>query len=376
MNRTLHKKKIPLKFTGHISKEFFNSLIIFTSIIFILITITNFVEELFFLKEIKFDQNIYIYSFFFTMIKFPSMLINLFPFIFLFASIHFFVKIIRNNEYLTLKISGVSNLFIILVPSIFSFFLGVFLILVFSPIGSVMTKHYENTRKNITGNDNLIFVNENGVWIKETKNDKNVIIIRAEKFYKFKNTYNLKKISIFENDSDGKLLKTIIAESAEIINEYWILNNATSLNIDQGIKQKNNKLNFFSKIRIQELENFFSNPDTFSVWNIIGNINTFKERGYFGDELIIKFHKFISFPFLLFSTVILATVFTININQRYDNYIYSFFGVISGIVIYFLIDLSIAFGKTGRIPLSISVWAPIILILILCWFSLIRSNEN
>jgi lipopolysaccharide export LptBFGC system permease protein LptF len=82
------------------------------------------------------------------------------------------------------------------------------------------------------------------------------------------------------------------------------------------------------------------------------NIKKLNERGYSGDELKIKFHKYLSLPIYLFSMIILSNNFYINIKKNYSNFIYIFFGIILGIIIYFLNDLSIALGISGKIPLS------------------------
>lgn len=374
--KTSKKINFPFTFSFYLIVEFLKSLNIFVIIIFTLIFITNFVEEMLFLKDNKLENNIYLHTFFFTSIKSPSLILNLFPFIFLFSGIHFFIKLMRSNEYSSLKISGVSNSYIITIPALFSFFLSILIILIFTPISSQMIKFYEKEKKNITGNENLIFLNDNGIWLKEKNIDKELIIMQADGFNNIKENYFLKNLKIFKHNSSGSLVETFISENAEFKKNKILLKN---VNLYSGTNNKKNfykEIEFQTNIKFSELINLFSNSDTFSIWNILENLKILKARGYLGDELVIKLHKYISFPFLIFSIMIFSTIFTINLKREFDNYTYSFFGIISGIGIYFLLDLSIAFGKSDRIPLSVSVWAPIILILILSTISLIRSNET
>lgn len=370
------EKKFPKIFTIHLIKEFFFSLIIFSTIIFSLVIITNFVEELFFLRDANLKKNIYFYSFFFTLTKSLSIFLNLLPFVFLFSSIHFFVKILRNNEFSSLKISGISDTFIIIVPSFFAFFLGIIIILTLSPLGSVMSRYYENERNIISGNNNLIIVNDNGIWVKEEENDK-IIIFKADNLLKDSDKIVFNNISIFFFNKSGKLSKNILAKNSYVEEKFFLLKNVQIYSGDT-LNQKDNfdEYKLTTNIEIKKLKNIYSNVDTFSIWNINKYLNTIKSRGYYGEDLVIKFHKFISFPFLLFSTVILATVFTINLKKKYDNYTYAFLGVVSGMIIYFLIDLSVAMGKSDRIPLFLSVWLPIIMIVILSLISLLRHNEK
>lgn len=372
----MNKQNIPIIFTLHIIKEFLVSFGIFFFIILGLIIITNYVEELFFLKEINFQKNLYFYSLLYTLMKSGGLILNLFPYIFLFSSIHFFVKILKNNEYLSFKISGISNFFIILVPSLFSFFLSILIILLFSPIASEMTKYYENQKKIISGNDNLLIVNDEGIWIKEEKKNNEIVIFKSGKLKNENNEVILENIIIYIHEKSGILKKTLISEYAISKKNYFRLKNVNIFEAESNKKEKVSELNYETKINLQKLENFFSNPDTYSVWNIQQNLEILKLRGYSSDDLIIKLNKYLSFPFLVFSTVILSTLFTIYQKKDYSNNFYALFGIVSGIIIYFCTDLSIAFGKSGRVPLYLSVWMPSILILLISIFSLLRKNEE
>ena len=78
---------------------------------------------------------------------------------------------------------------------------------------------------------------------------------------------------------------------------------------------------------------------------------------------------------MLFAMIILSTFFTLKTGYQFNNFIYAFIGVLIGIIIYFLGDLSIAVGKSGKIPLSLSVWFPVILIITLSFFSLTKEKS-
>jgi len=132
---------------------------------------------------------------------------------------------------------------------------------------------------------------------------------------------------------------------------------------------------FKSSINLRELKNYFANSDIYSIWSINDQLRELRQRGYYGQELIIKFNKYLSLPFLLFCMIIISTIFTIKINYNLNNFVYIFFGVLSGILVYFLSDLSIALGKSGKIPIILSVWMPIILLMIYSIYSLLRNYD-
>lgn len=364
------RRYTPKMLTKYLIKEFTFSLFIFFLIFSSLIIFSSFIEEIIFFKNKDITNNFFLKIMTLTLIKSPTLILNFSPFIFLFSGIFFYVKFIRNNEISSMSISGFSNAFITLIPALYSFFIGIFIIIVLSPLTSELSKHYELEKNKYSNNDNLIIMSDTGIWIKEKKN-QNTYIIRADRIKKgdFSVLNNL-SIFIFDNQNfSGR----IDGKNAKITKNTWIIQKAKFLFNDKFEEIESYK--FESQIDLIKLKNFFDNADIFSIWNIFSKLKEIRERGYYGQEIIIKLNRYLSLPFLLFSMIVLSTVFTINTEQRSNNFMYAFYGVLSGIVIYFLGDLSIAIGKSGKIPLILSVWVPIIMIMIFSTYSLLRSNE-
>jgi len=368
------KKYLPKLLIKYLSYEFTKCFLIVLLVFLSISLLTNFVEELIFFKD-KQIESFLLSLIILTALKTINTLIESSIFIFLFTGIFFFVKFLKNNELNSIKLSGISNLLSILTPALLSFGIGLFIIFAITPISAEGIKFYEKYKRNYSRNDNLIVINDSGLWFME-KNDKNYKIIRADKivdndFSKFYNS------TIYTLDTDFNFLNRYDSKLVFINKKEWILENTKILSgNDNAQKKGENDYTLKSSIEINELKNLFTNANTISFWEILSSIKKLNDRGYSGDELKIKFHRYLSLPIYLFSMIILATVFTINIKKNYSNFIYVFFGIILGIVIYFLNDLSIALGIAGKMPLAISVWIPIFLILVISAINLIKINEN
>ena len=368
------KKYLPKTLIKYLSYEFTKCFLVVFIVFLSISLLTNFVEELIFFKD-KQIENFLISLIILTTLKTINTLIESSIFIFLFSGIFFFVKFLKNNELNSIKLSGISNLLSILTPALLSFAMGIFIIFAITPISAEGIKFYEKYKRNYTQNDNLIVINDSGLWFME-KNEENFKIIRADKivdndFSKFYNS------TIYTLDADFNFLNRYDSKLVFINKKEWILENTKLLNVNDNAQVKEEKdYTLNSSIDINELKNLFTNANTISFWEILNGIKKLNDRGYSGDELKIKFHKYLSLPIYLFSMIILATVFTINIKKNYSNFIYVFFGIILGIVIYFLNDLSIALGIAGKMPLAVSVWIPIFLIIVISTINLIKINEN
>ena len=365
------EKNTPKLLTKYLIKEFSISLFIFFIIFLMLILLVNYIEEIVYFREKEITNNFLIRVFLITLSKLPTMLIQISPFVFLFSSIFFYVKLNKNNETTSLNLSGLSNKFIVLVPGIFSFFLGIMIILLVTPISSNLFKYYETIKKKYSENDNLAIMSDTGIWLLEKKNNANYIIrtdkVTDDNFSKFQNVtiYEFSKRYQFNNRVDSK--------EVLVINNKWNFNAAKVTNKENEVLNKN--FTYESKINLNKLQNFFKNSSIYSIWNILDERQIIRERGYIAQEITIMFHKYLSLPFLLFAMVFLSKIFTLNINYKFNNFIYIFLGIIVGVTVYFLNDLSIAIGKSGKIPIVLSVWLPIIIILALSFSSLLFKDE-
>ena len=366
----MKKRYTPKTLIEYLLKEFTFSLLIFFIIFSTLIIFISFIEDLIFLRE-KNSLNFFFESAVLALLKTPTVIMTMSPFIFLFSGIFYFVRLMKNNEITPISLSGLSNIFITLVPSLFAFIFGIFLIIVISPFSSELLKQYETIKQKYTSNDNLIIMSSTGLWVKDRK-DNNSFIIRADKIDD-ENFNTLSNVTIYKFDNENTLIERIESKNAFIEKDKWKVIDALIITNDKEEKVK--KYDYYGNFNIEELKKFFINPNIFSVWNIYDQLLKIRDRGYFGQELIIAFHKYLSLPFLLFSMIVISTFFTLKINLKYNNFVYAFFGIIAGILIYFLLDLSIAIGKSGKIPLEMSIWVPILSIFAISILDLLKNNE-
>lgn len=369
------KRYTPIKLINYISKEFFHSLFIVFIVFLSLSLLINFVGEMTFFKDKKIEDATWMVTYL-TFYKTPNTLIELSIFIFLFAGILFFTKIKKNNEINTILLSGVPKTLPIISPAIISFFLGILIIFFLSPVSSNAIKLYEKTRSPYNNNSNLIVINNQGLWFMENlPNGFN--IIKADKILD-NNFQKIKNVTIYNLDNNFNFIKRIDSDNIYIKNKNWELEGAKILEVLDANNQnkKKNNFTFISTININDLKEYFSNSDTVSFWEIVNNIEILNLRGYSADELKIKFHKYLSLPIYLFGMILLSTIFTISINKDYNTLMYLFFGLIIGFILYFLNDLSIAIGLSNKLPLLVSVWSPVIVIIFLCTINLLRINEN
>ena len=354
----------------YLAKEFIK-IVINTSIIFFCLGfIMNIFEEINFFK----DFNVAITTpIILSLLFVPSLLNYFFPFVILLSGMWFFLTIKKTDELTSMNVSGMSNLSVIIIPSILSIILGIFCVTALNPITSLLVKKYETVKGNYEKEqDYLATVTVNGIWIKERGLKANYMI-RASHLEK----ENLMGVTIYEFDKDNNFTRRIEADSANITSLKWVLKNITVINSDGIMLTEPIKDPFyFSMYDIKKIKSLYSNLDTISFWDLEHEINLLKQRGYSTREMQVKLHRSLAFPFFLLSMVLLSSVFTLGTTFKENNWTYVFLTITASVVIFFFNDFSAALGKTDKLPIELSVWMPIAIIFIFSFVGIIHANQK
>ena len=354
----------------YLAKEFFKIVINTSLTFFCLGFVLNVFEEINFFKDLEVGITVPIIL---SALFVPSLLYNMFPFVILVSGIWFFLKIKKTDEIIALKVSGISNFKIIIIPSIVSIILGILLITVINPITSVLVKKYEIVKGAYEEDQEyLAAITVNGIWIKEKNLNKNNII-RSSNL----NNENLIRVTIYEFDKENNFIKRIEAKSANISSFNWILKDATILDADGNYLSSNiSELNYISIYDIKRIKSLYSNLDTISFWDLKNEIQLLEDRGYSTREMEAKFQRSFAFPFFLLSMVLLSGVFTLGMTFKENNWSYVFIAIITSVLIFYFNDFSAALGKTEKLPIVISVWMPIVIIFIFSGVGVIHANQK
>ena len=322
---------------NYLAREFLKVTINSSLVFFALGFFINLFEEINFFKD--FDVG-FIVPVMLSALFVPSMIYNMFPFVILLSGIWFFLKIRKTDEIIAMKVSGMSNFSVIMVPSVVAIILGIFFITLINPITSVLVKKYESIRGSYETQqfEYLATINTNGIWIKEKSYGKNYIIRAANL-----DNQNLIDLTIYEFDYSHDFIKRIDAKSADISSLNWKLKDAKIVNSDGIIISENiSHLPYQSKYDIKKIKSLYSNLDTISFWNLNNEIKLLEDRGYSTREMETKLQRSLAFPFFLLSMVLLSGVFTLGKRSKENNWTYVFTAIITSVLIFYFNDFSAA----------------------------------
>ena len=348
---------------GGFIKSFLNVFFVMMSLVFILNI----------LKEIEFFSNKDVnslYPIYLSIMSSPSIIFEMFPFIFLIGTQFFFIKLFNNDEINIFKYSGLKNIQIIKILSLVSFFIGILTITLFYSFSSNL-QHYYLQIKNQFSEDKLYLavINKNGLWIKDVVGNKTNIINSSKVNNNFlTNTF----ISTF--DKDFNLVESITSDKIDISKNEWLIYDATIFK--NNISQKIDLVKFRSNFDRKRIESLFSNLSSLSLLKLIDLKKNYESLNYSTVDVDMQIYKIATYPLFLVIMTILSSIIMLNTKKSNSKVIKIVIGLFFSVVIYYINNLFNVMGSTERIPLIVSVWTPIIFLTLVNLIMLININEK
>ena len=344
-------------------RSFINIFLIMMAMVLIL----NLLSELDFFKNIKLSIYFPIYLSFLNSF---SLIFEMFPFIFLISTQFFFINFFKNNELEVFKYSGLKNLTIIKILCIVTFFIGVLIVTVYYNFSSGLKNHYLNIKSKYTSDDKyLAVITNNGLWIKDKIDNKSLIVNSSKIEPNFLiDTY------ISEFDENFQIIRTIQSGKINILNNIWILENASIFINNQVTNHK--ILNINSNFNYKRIQSLYSNLTSLSIFELFELKKNYALLGYSTVEVEVQIQKLISYPIFFLLMTIFSSIVMFNSKNLKNTSIKISIGLFFSVVIYYINNFFYVLGNTERIPLIFSVWLPILIFTLINFTMLKNINEK
>ena len=334
---------------------------------FIIILITNILEQIEFFKNIDLS---FFYLFFLSLLNTPSVLFEILPFIFLLGTQVFFIHLIDKNELQVFKYSGLNNIKIIKILGLYSFILGIIMVIFFYNGSSILKNSYLLIKNNYSDdNKYLAVITENGLWIKDEIND-NINIINARQV----NNEFLLNVSITKFNKDFDLVEVLQSERVDITSKKWKIFNPITL---KGNSQSTlNELILHSNFDLQKINSLFSNLSSLSIIDLITLRKSYMSLNYSVTDINSHLLKIVSYPVYLTLITIFSAIIMFNIGYQKNTFFKITLGIFLSVIIYYINNFLSVLGTNEKIPVTLSIFLPLIILSIINFISIIKLNEK
>ncbi len=352
----------------YLIKEFMTFILKVTFIFFILGFIMGILEELRFFSDIEVE---YYFPIILVFLNLPSLIYQIFPFIILISIIFLFLNLSEKGELNSFKNHGLENFQIIKLISFVTFLIGLFAIVIFYNFASILKFNYLDIKKDYTKDAKyLASITENGIWIKDEIDD-NILFINAKKI----ELDNLVDVEIVRLSQDFEYLNTVTAQKVNIKNNLWTVNDAITLNKNNTQKIEK-KLKINTNFNYEKINNLYSDLSSITLWGLVKLKEDYLTVNYSTIEIDYQFQKILSYPIYLTIMSLLSIVMMMNIKSGLNRVFLITIGIFLSVLIYYINHFFGIIGRSETIPLLLSIWIPLLILLIISIVGLIKINEK
>ena len=344
-------------------RSFTNIFLIVTSLVFIL----NILKEIEFFSD---KSSSSLYPIYLSLMSSPSIIFEMFPFIFLISTQFFFIKLFNNNEINIFKYSGLNNLNIIKILSIISFIIGLFIIFLFYNLSSNLQSYYLEIKNQFSKDKTyLAVINKNGLWIKDIYNDKVSIINSALIEDNF-----LKETIITTFDKNYNPIRNIKSDKIDISSNNWKIYDASI--IEQNTNKFSKLYEFKSNFNLEKIESLFSNLSSLSIIKLVDLRKNYKSLNYSIIDVDMQINKILTFPIFLMLMTVFSSIIMFNTKGYRSNTLKIVIGLFFSVLIYYIANFFNIMGITEKISIEIAIWTPLIFLSIINLTMLMKINEK
>ena len=290
---------------------YLRSFIYVSLIILSLVFIINLLSELEFFKEI--NESIFFITYL-SLLNAPSMVFEIFPFIFLISTQLFFIKLFTNNEIQIFKYSGLKNSKIISLITLVTLLISLFIISIFYNTSSTLKNFYLELKSDYTKDGKYLAVINKWSWIRD-KIENRILIVNASKI----DRHFLIDTFVTEFDKNYKVIRNIRSDKIDIKDNQWIIFDPQIFN--RNVSEKNESIAIYSNFNYERINSLFSNLASLFFLQLLELKSNYDLLNYSTVDIKIQIQKIISYPIYLIIMTLFSSILMLNSKRFKNNYV-------------------------------------------------------
>jgi len=296
--------------------------------------------------------------FWLTLLRAPSLIQVLLPFVFLFGGIGAFVGLNRRSELVAMRAAGVSAWRFILPSAGVAFLIGVLAVTVLNPVAAVLNGKFEAARAALM--QNYLGDIPEDIWLRQG-DERTQIVIHAKTRDTVKGYVRLRGVSLFiyTKAPNGAPIfrQRIEAGEARLMPGFWQLKEVREATAGES-SVHSDTLSVRSTLDAESAMERFTSPEAISFWRLPDAVRLTEQAGFSAAGYRLRLFQLLAMPFLFAAMLILAGAFSLRLARLGGLAGLAGAGVALGFVLFFFNQFAGALAKASIIPLFAAAWAP------------------
>jgi len=259
---------------------------------------------------------------------------------------------------------------IIKIISLYTFIVGLALIIIFYNASAILKKSYLLIKNQYTDdNKYLAVITENGLWIKDEINNNINIINSINTEDEF-----LLDVTITQFNKNFEILRIVYSKRVDISSYKWKIFEPLILKNNQVIIQ--NEMILTSNFDLKKINSLFSNLSSLTMLELFELRKSYNALNYSVVDIDSHLYKIFSCPIYLTLITIFSAIIMFNIGYQKNSFFKIILGIFLSVVIYYINYFLNILGTNEKIPLILSIFMPLIILSIINFISIIKLNEK
>jgi lipopolysaccharide export system permease protein len=298
-----------------------------------------------------------------TVLKSPSVILALAPFVFLFGSMGAFVAMNRRSELVAMRAAGVSAWRFIFPAAAAAFLIGVVTVAGLDPAASWLNALFEEQRARLSDSAGD---SAQQLWLRQG-DDRSQIVIHAKSHDIDGETVRLRGVSLFIQNvtpaGQVDFSRRIEATEARLTPGFWRLSQAREA-LPGSSSVRSEEMAVPSTLDRRTAMQAFSSPTAVDFWRLPRTVRQAEQAGYSPSGYRLALDHLLATPLMFAAMAILAAAFSLRLARLGGLAGLAVVGVAAGFAVFFLNQFCGALGATEVIPPFLAALAPPLLALL------------
>lgn len=309
-----------------------------------------------------------------VLVKSPSVIVQLLPFVFLFGTLAAFVGLNRRSELIAMRAAGVSAWRFVLPAAGAALVLGVLTVTVLGPLASAGDGLWQRERARISGSAPGADARQ-AVWLREGDANRQMII-RGARQDQASGRLQDATFFIYTTTATGqrRFTERIDAGTASLNAGRWRLTDAQGAQTGQRAVSYAT-LDLPSNLADKEAFQRFARPQSTPFWSLPNQIKRIEDAGFASTGYRLRLQQLLATPLMFAAMSILAAAFSLRLMRLGDLAKMTVAAVVLGFAFFFVNQFSSAMGSAEVVPPFLAAWLPPVLTA-LAAFTLLFYTED
>ena len=297
-----------------------------------------------------------------TFLNAPGAIKDILPLLMILSTILLFVGLARSSELVIARATGRSGIRSLAAPSLVAFIIGVLAVSTLNPIAAATSNRYQQLAETYrVGGPAVLSLSGEGLWLRQGGSQGQSVIHATG--YSGTDQLTLFGVTIISYAPNGGPVRRIIAASARLEPEFWILGQAKVWPLTPGLNPEStakvhDTLRIPTTLTQDRIRDSLGRPTGISIYDLPATIRALSEAGFSTRRHEVWYQVELARPLFLMAMVLVGAAFTMRHTRFGGTGLSVLTAVMLGFALYFIRNFSQILGENGQIPVALAAWGP------------------